>query len=108
MPSQSDVRSVSPALAADTETKLLGEVWKRPALSPRDRSLVTVAALISRNQTVEMAYYFKRLLDDDGCPSELSEIIFHLAFYSGWPNAMSAAAVVKGVFDSRSGHQNHQ
>jgi alkylhydroperoxidase/carboxymuconolactone decarboxylase family protein YurZ len=92
---------VSPALAANTETKLLGEVWKRPALSPRDRSLVTVAALISRNQTVEMPYYFKRALDDGGCPSELSEIIFHLAFYSGWPNAMAAVVIANDIFIKR-------
>lgn len=101
MPSQTDIQSVSPALAAYTETKLLGEVWKRPGLSPRDRSLVTVAALIARNQTVEMPYHFRRALDNGVRPSELSEIVFHLAFYSGWPNAMAAVVIAKDIFAER-------
>jgi 4-carboxymuconolactone decarboxylase len=101
VPSQTDVQSVSPAFAAYTETKLLGEVWKRPALIPRDRSLVTVAALIARNQTVEMPYHFKHALDNGVKPSELSEIIFHLAFYSGWPNAMAAVMIAKDIFAER-------
>jgi 4-carboxymuconolactone decarboxylase len=87
MPTSNDVQSVSPALESYTESKLMGEVWKRPDLSPRDRSVVTVAALISRNQTIEMPYHFRLALDNGVKPGELSEIIFHLAFYSGWPNA---------------------
>jgi 4-carboxymuconolactone decarboxylase len=101
LPSKNDVRSVSPALESSTETKLLGEVWKRPNLSPRDRSIVTVAALIARNQTVEMPDHFKLALDNGVQPSELSEIIFHLAFYSGWPNAMAAVVVAKDLFAER-------
>lgn len=104
MPSQTDVQSVSPALAAYTQTKLLGEVWNRPGLSARDRSLITVAALIARNQTVEMPYYFKRALDNEVRPAELSEIIFHLAFYSGWPNAKAAVMVAKDIFAKRGVH----
>jgi 4-carboxymuconolactone decarboxylase len=101
VPSQTDVQSVSPALAAYTETKLLGEVWKRPDLSPRDRSLVTLAALIARNQTVEMTYHFRLALDNGLKPSELSEIVFHLAFYAGWPNAMAAVVIAKDIFAER-------
>jgi 4-carboxymuconolactone decarboxylase len=101
VPSQSDMQSVSPALAAYTEAKLMGEVWKRPALTPRDRSLITVAALIARNQTVEMPGHFKRALDNGVKPSELSEIIFHLAFYSGWPNAMAAVVIAQDLFAKR-------
>jgi len=70
-------------------------------LSPRDRSVITVAALIARNQTAEMAFYFNLALDNDVKPSELSEIITHLAFYSGWGNAMSAVSVAKEVFRKR-------
>ena len=99
--SKPDVSSVSPALAAYTDSKLLGEVWKRPDLSARDRSLVTIAALISRQQTIEMPYYFRFALDNGVKPSELSEIIFHLAFYCGWPNAMAAAGAAKIVFSER-------
>jgi 4-carboxymuconolactone decarboxylase len=101
VPSQTDVQSVSPALAAHTETKLLGEVWKRPDLSPRDRSLVTLAALIARHQTVEMPYHFRLALDNGVQPGELSEIVFHLAFYSGWPNAMAAVMFAKDIFAER-------
>jgi 4-carboxymuconolactone decarboxylase len=98
VPTKTDVESVSPALESYTESKLIGEVWKRPDLSPRDRSIVTVAALISRNQTIEMPYHFRRALDNGVKPKELSEIIFHLAFYSGWPNAMAAVMIAKDIF----------
>jgi 4-carboxymuconolactone decarboxylase len=98
---RSDVNSVSPALGAYTESKLLGEVWKRPELSVRDRSIVTAAALISRQQTVEMPYYFELALENGVKPSELSEIIFHLAFYCGWPNAIAASHAASGVFKER-------
>ncbi len=70
MPSAQDVQTVSPAFQAYTESKLLGEVWKRPDLSARDRSLITVAALIARNQTVEMPYHFKLALDNGVKPAE--------------------------------------
>jgi 4-carboxymuconolactone decarboxylase len=99
--SYDDVRSVSPALEAYTKDRLLGDVWKRPGLAPRDRSIVTVAALIARNQTIEMPFHFNLALDNGVKPSELSEIITHLAFYSGWANAMAAVAVAKDVFAAR-------
>jgi 4-carboxymuconolactone decarboxylase len=101
MPSKSDVEHVSPALEAYTESKLHGEVWKRDGLSARDRSVITVAALIARNQTVEMPNYFKLALDNGVKPAELSEIIFHLAYYCGWPNAMAAVIVAKEIFHAR-------
>jgi len=96
-----DVGKVAPALDRYTQGRLLGEVWKRPDLSPRDRSIITVAALIARNQTIEMPRYFSLALDHGVRPSEISEIITHLAFYSGWANAMSAVAVAKDVFRKR-------
>ena len=96
-----DVRSVSPALEHYTEGPLLDGLWKRPQLSSRDRSVVTVAALIARIQTVEMPYHFAFALDNGVKPAELSEIITHLAFYAGWPNAMSAVSVAKDIFHQR-------
>ncbi len=96
-----DIRMVAPALEKYTQGRLFGEVWKRPGLSPRDRSIVTVAALIARNQTIEMPYYVNLALDNGVKPREISEIITHLAFYSGWANAMSAVAVAKDVFAKR-------
>ncbi len=95
------IRTVAPALEKYTQGRLFGEVWKRPGLSPRDRSIVTVAALIARNQTIEMPYYVNLALDNGVKPREISEIITHLAFYSGWANAMSAVAVAKDVFAKR-------
>jgi 4-carboxymuconolactone decarboxylase len=96
-----DVRMVAPALDTYTQDRLLGDVWNRPGLVPRDRSIVTVAALIARNQTIEMPYHFNLALDNGVKPREISEIITHLAFYSGWANAMSAVAVAKDVFAER-------
>jgi 4-carboxymuconolactone decarboxylase len=76
-------------------------VWKRPGLSARDRSIVTVSALIARNQTARIGHYLGLALDNGVKPSELSEIITHLAFYSGWENAMSTAVVAAEVFQQR-------
>jgi 4-carboxymuconolactone decarboxylase len=101
MPTYEDVRSVAPALEAYTQNRLLGDVWKRPGLAPRDRSIVTLAALIARNQTIEMPYHVNLALDNGVKPREISEIITHLAFYAGWANAMSAVAVAKDVFAAR-------
>src|SRR5439155_5571772 len=98
---QKEVHMVAPALGKYTHSTLLGDVWKRPGLSARDRSIVTLAALIARNQTIEMAFYLDLALDNGVKPREISEIITHLAFYSGWANAMSAVAVAKDVFAAR-------
>jgi len=95
-----DVRTVAPALEKYLQGPV-AEVWKRPALSARDRSLVTVAALIARNQAVELPRYMNLALDNGVKPSEISEIITHLAFYSGLPNAMSAVPTAKDVFGRR-------
>ena len=96
-----DVRAVSPALEKYAQGLIDGDLWKRPGLSLRDRSIVTVAAFIARNQAIEMPRHVTQALDNGVKPSELSEIITHLAFYSGWANAMSAVAVTKDVFAQR-------
>jgi 4-carboxymuconolactone decarboxylase len=101
MQTPDDVRMVAPALEKYAQARLLGEVWKRPGLTPRDRSIVTLAALIARNQTIEMPYYLNLALESGVKPGEVSEIITHLAFYSGWPNAMAAVAAAKDVFARR-------
>lgn len=101
VPSLDDVRAVSPALAHNTESTLLAEVWKRPGLSPRDRSLVTLAVLISKQQTVEMAYHVNLALNNGVTPGEISEVINHLAFYTGWGNATATILIVKDVFAKR-------
>src|SRR5436190_17525815 len=97
-PSRKDIQMVSPALDKYTQNRLLAEVWKRPGLSLRDRSVVTVAALIGRNQTIALSEHLKLALDHGVKPAEISEIITHLAFYSGWANAMAAVVVTRDVF----------
>ena len=96
-----DLSAVSPALERYRQSTLMGDLWKRPGLSQRDRSIVTIAALIARNQTTEMPAYFNLALESGVKPGEISEIITHLAFYSGWGNAMSAVAVAKELFAER-------
>jgi 4-carboxymuconolactone decarboxylase len=96
-----DVRAVAPALEKYRDNTVLGDVWKRPGLGPRDRSIVTLAALVARNQTAEMPFYLGLALDNGVKPAEISELITHLAFYSGWGNAMAAIAVAKDVFAQR-------
>jgi 4-carboxymuconolactone decarboxylase len=95
------LQSVSPALDKYRDSVLAGDLWKRPDLSPRDRSIVTLAVLIARNQTHEMRNYLTLALDNGVTPKEISEIITHLAFYSGWGNATSAAAIAKDIFAER-------
>jgi len=96
-----EVRTVSPALEEYTQSTIAGDLWKRPDLPARDRSIVTVAALIARNQTIGMLHYFNMALDNGVTPGEISEIITHLGFYAGWPNAFSAVSIVKDVFAQR-------
>jgi 4-carboxymuconolactone decarboxylase len=95
------MRAVSPALARYTTEVVLGDVWKRPQLSVRDRSIVTLSVLIARNQSGEMPDYLDMALDSGLKPSEISEIITHLAFYSGWANASAAVKVTHAVFERR-------
>ena len=99
--SNQDIRMVSPALEKYTQERLLGDLWKRAGLSPRDRSIVTLAVLITRGQTVDMPYYVNVALDNGVKAAEIAEIITHLAFYSGWGNAMAAVGVAKDVFARR-------
>ena len=100
MQTPNDVQAVAPALAKYAGGPI-AELWKRPGLSKRDRSIVTIAALIARNQTIEMPYYVNLALDNGVKPREISEIITHLAFYSGWANAMAATAVANDIFSQR-------
>lgn len=97
-PTSQDIRSVSPALERYKQEVLEGDLWQRPDLSPRDRSAVTLAVLIARNQTVEMSHHLDLALENGLTPEEISEIITHLAFYSGWGNAMAAVTVAEEVF----------
>jgi 4-carboxymuconolactone decarboxylase len=101
MSKSEDIRVVAPALDNYAQRVVLGDLWMRPGLSPRDRSIVTVAALIARDQTVELPYYLALAFDNGVKPAEISEIITQLAFYTGWANAMDAIPATKDVFRSR-------
>jgi len=101
MPKSEDVRTVAPALETYAQKVVMGDLWKRPGLSSRDRSIVTVAALIARDQTIELPYYLNLALDSGVKPAEISEIVTHLAFYTGWANAMDAIPAARDVFRSR-------
>ena len=89
---------IAPALAEYTDEVLFGDVWKRPGLTPRDRSLVTVAALVAGYRTNELPFHLKRALDNGVRKEEQIELITHLAFYSGWPTANSALPIARRVF----------
>jgi 4-carboxymuconolactone decarboxylase len=100
VPGAEDVRMVAPALEK-YRTATLPDLWRRPDLGPRDRSIVTLAAMIARNQMVEMGHHVGLALDNGVKPGEISGIITHLAFYAGWGNAMAAVTVAKDIFVRR-------
>jgi 4-carboxymuconolactone decarboxylase len=90
---------IAPALAKYTDEVLFGEVWKRPDLSPRDRSLITVACLVALYRTNELPFHLKFALQNGLAKNELVEAITHLAFYSGWPTANTALSIAQRVFE---------
>jgi 4-carboxymuconolactone decarboxylase len=96
-----DVRMVAPALERYAQEAVQENLWRRPDLSPRDRSIVTLSALVARNQTIEMPTHVSQALDSGVKPGEISELITHLAFYSGWGNAMAAVPAVRDAFAQR-------
>jgi 4-carboxymuconolactone decarboxylase len=88
----------APGLVHVTDDVLFGEVWQRPQLSPRDRSLITVAALTTGGNAEQLPFHLQFAKDNGATEEELIEAITHLAFYAGWPKAFSAMAVAKQVF----------
>jgi 4-carboxymuconolactone decarboxylase len=100
-PSQRAIGDFAPKLAELTDDVLYGDVWERPQLSKRDRSLVTVAALIAMNRPDQLRSHFAKARENGVTREELIETITHLAFYAGWPNAVSAIAVAKEVFEKK-------
>ena len=99
-PAQQLIGDFSPKLVSLTDDVLFGDIWARSELSPRDRSLVTVAALIAGGNTEQLTGHLRRARDNGLTETELKEVIIHLAFYAGWPRAMSAVKVAKRVFES--------
>ena len=97
-PAQKMIGDIAPALADLTGRVLFGDVWERAELSRRDRSLATVAALVAMNRPDQLRFHLGHVVQNGVKKEELIEVITHLAFYSGWPNAMSATMVAKEVF----------
>ncbi|OIV38650.1 4-carboxymuconolactone decarboxylase [Mangrovactinospora gilvigrisea] len=97
------VRRHAPKLADLTDDVLFADVWQRPDLAPRDRSLITVAALVALGRDAQLTGHLKRALDNGLSTAELAEAITHLAFYAGWPAAMSAINVLAQVTERHAG-----
>jgi 4-carboxymuconolactone decarboxylase len=100
-PSQAAIGDFAPKLAELTDDVLYGDVWERPELSKRDRSLVTVAALIALNRPEQLRSHLIKTRENGVTQEELVETITHLAFYCGWPNAVTAINVAKEVFEKK-------
>ena len=93
--------NIAPGIVQYTTDVLFRDLWLRPDLAPRDRSLVTVSALIANGQVAQIPYHLNRAMDNGLTQTQAAEIVMHLAFYVGWPNAFSALPVVKDVFEKR-------
>ena len=97
--SRDRVRNTVPKMIELTEKVLFGDVWERPQLSKRDRSLIVCATLIATYRPEQLRGHLKRALDNGVTKEELAEVITHLAFYSGWPASMSAENIAREVFE---------
>ncbi|MET7745585.1 carboxymuconolactone decarboxylase family protein [Streptomyces sp. NPDC005385] len=91
---------VAPALAGYSEDVLFGQVWEDPDLSPRDRSLITVAGLITGGNSEQLAFHLGKARENGVSDKELIATITHMAFYAGWPKAMSALTAARSVLAS--------
>jgi 4-carboxymuconolactone decarboxylase len=101
LPIRDQLGDVAPKLVELTEQVVFGDIWERPELSKRDRSLITVAALVALNRTEQLRGHLERAINNGVTQDELIELITHLAFYSGWPTAVSAAKLAKDVFSQK-------
>jgi 4-carboxymuconolactone decarboxylase len=95
------VGPVAPGVVQFTSDVLFHDLWLRPGLAPRDRSLATVSALVASRQVAQIPYHLNRAMDNGLTKAQASEVLTHLAFYAGWPNVFSAIPVAKEVFEKR-------
>ncbi|WP_328483396.1 carboxymuconolactone decarboxylase family protein [Streptomyces sp. NBC_00377] len=93
------IQEFAPKLAEVTDTVLFGDIWERPGLSPRDRSLVTVTALAALYRNDQLGFHLGKALENGVTKDELVEALTHLAFYAGWPNAMTAVTQLKAIVE---------
>jgi 4-carboxymuconolactone decarboxylase len=92
------IGEVAPKLTELTEDVVFGDIWERPGLSKRDRSLITVSTLVALNRTEQLPFHLRRALENGVTKDEIVELFTHLAFYAGWPPAMSAVLLAKEIF----------
>ncbi|MCY8034310.1 carboxymuconolactone decarboxylase family protein [Bacillus sonorensis] len=97
-PAQKMIGDFAPKLVQLNDDVLFGDVWERKELSPRDRSLITVSSLITGGNTEQLGFHLNKAKENGISEEELIEVIIHLAFYAGWPKAMSAIMVAKELF----------
>ena len=95
------MHEIAPRLGELTSELLYKDIWERPGLSKRDRSLITVAALMATYRTDQFRLHLGKALDHGVTQDEIAELITHIAFYGGWPTAANAVMVAKEVFDKR-------
>jgi 4-carboxymuconolactone decarboxylase len=100
-PARERIRGTVPKLAEIADTLIYGEIWERPHLSKRDRSLIVCGALMAMGRYEQLRGHLDRALNNGCTQDEIAELITHLAFYSGWPTAMTAATLAKEVFEAR-------
>jgi 4-carboxymuconolactone decarboxylase len=100
-PARERVRAVVPKMIALSEQVIYGDIWERPGLSKRDRSLIVVATLIATYRPEQLKGHLGRALDNGVTKDEIAEIITHLAFYSGWPASVTARRIASEVYEER-------
>ena len=100
-PAREAIRGTVPKLAEISDTIIYGEIWERPGLSKRDRSLIVVATLIALGREKQLEGHLTRALANGVTKDEIGELITHLAFYAGGPAAMTAALIAKEVFERK-------
>lgn len=100
-PARERIRDTVPKLAEIADTLIYGDVWERPQMSKRDRSLITCAALMAMGRYEQLRGHLERALANGVSKEEIVELITHLAFYSGWPTAMTAAGLAKEIFEAK-------
>ncbi len=94
-----DLKAIAPEFAKLTENFLFGDIWKRPELSQRDKSLITVTCLVALNRIEQVEFHLKKALENGLTKEELVAAITHIAFYAGWPTAASGLIHLKNVMD---------
>ncbi len=96
-----DLKAVAPEFAQLTQDLLFGDIWKRPELSQRDKSLITVTCLVALNRIEQVEFHLKKALENGLTKEELVAAITHIAFYAGWPSAVSGFAHLKKIIDQQ-------